>query len=99
MNPLQMFEKSFRPVDMRVKPLLCLEFRRVYAAAAAAQFYRMLQVEHLVIDDVFDRVARNPRLVEDAAYHDGVVGGIVVAEPVAERDRGSRSFGAEPAIH
>src|SRR5579872_1911362 len=43
----------------------------------------MLEVKHLVIDDIFDGVARNPRVVEHAAYDDRVVGGIVMAEPVA----------------
>ena len=82
-NRLQMFEKGFRPVDVRIKLLFGLEFRRVHTAAAAAQFYGMLQVKHLVVDDIFDGVARNARVVEDAAHHDGVVGRIVMAEPVA----------------
>ena len=83
MDPLQIFEKVFCPVEVGVKFFLGLKFRGVHTAAAAAQFYRMLQVKHLVIDDVFDRVARNPRLVENAAHHDGIVSGIVMAEPVA----------------
>ena len=80
---LQVFEKGFCPVDVRIKLLFGLEFRGVHTAAAAAQFYGVLQVKHLVVDDIFDGVARNARVVEDAAHHDGVVGRIVMAEPVA----------------
>ena len=40
-------------------------------------------MKHLVEDDVLDGEARHARMVEDAADNDSVVGGIVVAEPVA----------------
>ena len=43
----------------------------------------MLQVQHLVEQDVFHRVAGHAWMVEDAADDDGVVGGIVVAETAA----------------
>jgi len=40
-------------------------------------------MEHLVKQDVFNGVARHTRVVEDAADHDGVVRGIVMAETAA----------------
>ena len=43
----------------------------------------MFQVQHFVIQDVFDYVAGDAGMVEDPADDDGVVGGVVVAEPVA----------------
>ena len=43
----------------------------------------MLQVEHFVVDDVFQHIGRHRRMVEDAADDNGVVRGIVVAENAA----------------
>jgi hypothetical protein len=40
----------------------------------------VLEVEHLVVEQVLDGVARAGGAVEDAADDDGVVGGVVVAE-------------------
>jgi hypothetical protein len=53
------------------------------ASSAPPQLDWVLQVQHLVKQNVFDRVARHARAVEDAADDDGVVGGIVVAEAAA----------------
>src|ERR1039458_1138977 len=51
--------------------------------SAPSEFDRMLQVEHFVVEDVLNGVARHARVVEDATDDDGVVGGVVVAETVA----------------
>src|ERR1700679_1448944 len=40
-------------------------------------------MQHLVKQDVFDGVAGHTRMVKNAADHDGVVGGIVMAETAA----------------
>jgi len=40
-------------------------------------------VQHLVVEDVFDGVAWDARMIEDAADDDGVVRGIIVAETAA----------------
>src|SRR4051812_13105399 len=40
----------------------------------------MLQVQHLVVDDVFENITRHARMIEDTADHDGVMGGFVVAK-------------------
>ncbi len=55
----------------------------MHAAAAAAQLYRMFQVQHFVVDDVFHCGSRNAEVVENSADDDGVVRGIVVAEAAA----------------
>ena len=57
-----------------------LNSRRVDAAAQAARPDGMLEVQHLVVEQVLDGVARAGGTVEDAADDDGVVGGVVVAE-------------------
>ena len=74
-----MFKERFRFIQMRKEFLFRLEFRRMHASAAAAKLHGMLEVEHLVIDDVLHCVARNPGVVEDTAHDDGVVGRIVMA--------------------
>ena len=39
-------------------------------------------MEHLVIEEILDRITRYFRPIKDAAYHDGIVGGIIVAQAV-----------------
>ena len=53
------------------------------AAAAGLHADWVLQVEHLVIQQVLDGAAGRVGPVEDAADHDCVVGGIVVAQRTA----------------
>src|SRR6266446_8001328 len=53
------------------------------ASSAPPQFDRVLQMQHLVEENVFDGVARHARMVEDAADDDGVVRWVVVAETAA----------------
>ncbi len=55
----------------------------MHASSAPPQPDWVLQMQHLVEQDVFDRVARHARAVEDAADDDGVVGRVVVAEAPA----------------
>ncbi len=63
-------------------------------AAAAAQLYRMLQMEHFVIDDVLDGVTRHALVVEGATDHDGVVCGIVMRKASAGVDLAPRHLRA-----
>src|SRR3954452_6955 len=51
-------------------------------------------MQHLVVHDVLDRVARHPGIVEDAAYHDSVMRGIVVSQGVASGIAAPRHVGA-----
>jgi hypothetical protein len=55
----------------------------VDAAAAGFDANGMLEVEHLVVEEVFDRTARGIGAIEDARDDDGVVGCVVVAEHTA----------------
>ncbi len=43
----------------------------------------MLEVQHLVVNDVLQRVAWYSRMIEDSADHDRVVGGIVMGQSAA----------------
>src|ERR1700678_3065848 len=52
----------------------------MHAAPCPAHAHRMLEVQHLVVQQVLDRVARTRWPVEDPAHHDGVMGSIVVAQ-------------------
>ena len=55
----------------------------MHASPAPPQSDRVLQMQHLVEQNVFDGVARHAWVVEDAADDDGVVRGVVVAEAAA----------------
>ena len=61
-------------------PFFRLEFRGMDAAPDAAHFNGVLEVQHLVKEQVFDGVTGAGGAVEDAADDDGVVGGVVMAE-------------------
>jgi hypothetical protein len=69
--------------ELREETLFGLELGGVDAAAAGFDADGMLEVEHLVVQEVFDGAARGVGAVEDAGDDDGVVGGIVVAEHAA----------------
>lgn len=60
-----------------------LKLAGVDAAATSLYPDRVLEVKHLVVEQVFDGAAWRVWAVEDAADHDGVVGGVVVAEHAA----------------
>ena len=62
---------------------LFLKLPRVHASPTPTQFDRVLQVQHLVKQNVFDGVARHACVVEDAADDDGVVRRVIVAEAAA----------------
>src|ERR1051326_4709269 len=53
------------------------------ASAASAHLDRMLQVKHLVIDNVLNGKARNAGVVEYPADHDCIMRRIVMSQPVA----------------
>lgn len=50
------------------------------AAAATLHADGVFEVKHLVVEEVFDGAARRVGAVEDAADHDGVMGGVVMTE-------------------
>ena len=53
------------------------------AAAAGFDADRVLEVEHLVVEEILDGAAGGVGAVEDSADDDGVVGCVVVAEHAA----------------
>ncbi len=65
---------------MRKARFFGLEFAGVDRTAQAARFDGMLEVEHLVVEQILEGVAGSGGAVEDAADDDGVVGGVVMAE-------------------
>jgi hypothetical protein len=69
--------------EFREEALFGLKLAGVDAAAAGFDADGMLEVEHLVVEEVFDRTARGIGAIEDARDDDGVVGCVVVAEHAA----------------
>ena len=80
---LQPFEVFAGLVEFGEQAFFGLELARVDAAAAGTYFDGVLEVEHLVVQQVFDRVTRGVGAIEDPTDDDGVVGGVVVAEHAA----------------
>jgi hypothetical protein len=74
------FEVGFGLVELGEETLFGLKLARVDAAAAGLDADGVLEVEHLVVEEVLDCAARGVGTVEDAADDDGVVSCIVVAE-------------------
>src|ERR1035441_4841825 len=82
-TPLTHAQKPARLLQFRKHFLFSVELARVHTSPTAPQFDWVFQVQHLVEEDVFDGVARDTGVVEDAADDDGVVGRVVVAEAAA----------------
>jgi hypothetical protein len=78
-----LLEVGFGGVEFGEEALFGLELAGVYAAAAGLDANGMLEVEHLVVEEVLDGAARCVGAIEDAGDDDGVVGGVVVAEHAA----------------
>ena len=72
-----------RPLQFWKALFFCQKFARMHASPAPSQFDRMLQMQHLVEENVFDGVARHTRMVEDATDDDGVVRRVIVPEAAA----------------
>ena len=77
---LKTLKKCYSFGKLRKTCFFSFEFTRVDAAPRAPHTHRVLKVQHLVVQQVFDRVARAGGAVEDAAHHNCVVGSVVVAQ-------------------
>jgi hypothetical protein len=77
LQPLQILTRQLK---LREQPFLRLKLSGVHTTPPCAHAYRMLQMQHLVVQQVFDGVARCSGPVEDATDDDGIVCGVVVAE-------------------
>jgi hypothetical protein len=80
---LQQLEIGFGGVELGEETFFSLKLAGVHAAAAGFDADGVLQVEHLVVEEVLDGATRGIGTIEDAADDDGVVGGVVVAEHAA----------------
>lgn len=80
---LKALKVSFGRFQLREEALLCLKFAGVDAASPGLDADRMLEVKHLVIQQVFDGTARCIWPVEYPADDDGIVRGVVVAQHAA----------------
>ena len=56
-----------------------MEFAGVNAAPASTKPDRVLEMQHFVVNDVFDRITWYREMIEDAADDNGIVRRIVVA--------------------
>jgi hypothetical protein len=52
----------------------------MHGAAAAAKLDRMPQMQHLMIDEIFNGIERNARGIENTADDDGIMRRIIVAQ-------------------
>ena len=80
---LNHLEKSLRTLQLRKQSLFIMKFPRVYAAAAPPHFHRMLQMQHLVKQNVLDRITRHPRMIKNAADNNRIVRRIVMPQTAA----------------
>ncbi len=80
---LEAFEVGLGGFEIGKETLFGLELAGVDAAAAGFDADGMLEVEHLVVEQILDGATRGVGAIEDAADDDGVVGGVVVAEHAA----------------
>ena len=80
---LQAAQVGFGFLEFGKKALFGLKLTGVHASAAALYADGMLEVQHLVIEKVFDGATRGVGAIEDATDHDGVMGRVVVAQHAA----------------
>ena len=76
---LEALEIGFCSVEFGEETLLGLELAGVDAAASGFDADGVLEVEHLVVEEVLDGTARGVGAIEDAGDDDGVVSGVVMA--------------------
>jgi len=69
-------------LQIRKQLFFRLEPRRMHATPAPPQRNRMLEVKHFVVNNIFHGEAGNLWMIEDAADHNGIMGGIVMAKSV-----------------
>jgi hypothetical protein len=85
---------SFCGYEFGEEAFFGLELTGVNAAAAGFDADGVLEVEHLVVEEVLDGAAGRAGAVEDAGHDDGVVSSVVVAEHAASVVSGPRECGA-----
>src|SRR5260370_42343804 len=73
-------EDAPRALEFRKALLLRSKFQRMRNHAATRAASRVLDVQHLVIQDIFHRTRRNPRTIHPAIQQNLIRSGIVTAE-------------------
>ena len=76
----QAFQEFLSFFELRKEFLFFSKSSGMHEAAAAAELDGMPQVQHLMIDEIFDGKRRDTRGIENAADDDGIVRGIIVAQ-------------------
>jgi len=93
------FEIGFGGFEFGEEAFFGLELAGVYTAATGFDADWVLEVEHLVVEEILDGAARGVWAVEDAADDDGVVSCVVVAEHAAGVvSRPGEGWAAEEAV-
>jgi hypothetical protein len=96
---LQLLKVGFCGIEFGEETFFGLEFARMDAAPSGFDADGMFEVEHLVVEEVFDGAARGVGTIEDARDDDSVVRGVVVAEHAASGMGGPGEGGtAEEAV-
>lgn len=76
-------QKAESPLQFWKHFLFAPKFAGMHTPAYTSQLHRMLQVQHLVENDIFDGVTRNAGIIKDAADYDRVVCRIVMPQSAA----------------
>lgn len=76
----QAFQEFLSFFELRKEFFFFTKSRGMHLASAAAQLDRMSQMQHLVINEIFNGVERDARGIENAADDDCVMRGIVMAQ-------------------
>jgi hypothetical protein len=76
---LQLLKVGFCGLEFGEETLFGLELAGVNAAATSFDADGVLEVEHLVVEEVFDGAAGGIGAIEDAGDDDRIVRGVVVA--------------------
>ena len=77
---LESLQKRYRLAQLWKQSLICLERRSMHASARSANAHGMFQMQHLVIQQVFDGVTRRRGPVKHTADHDSIMSRIVVTQ-------------------
>ena len=76
-------QELLRPLQLRKQLLLFMKLPRVHAPPAPPQLHRMFQMQHLVEQNIFNRIPRHPRMIKHAADHNRIVRRIIMSQTPA----------------
>ena len=76
---LQRLQIFLHLIQLRKAAFILLKLAGVNAAASTAHAHRVLEMQHLVVDEIFNGETRGLGGIEDAADDDGVVCRVIMA--------------------